>query len=179
MTSCKKNYKISDRIIRNCARFIYNKLPYESVSQCITDDLKWLFSNYMYQFEVLKIARKITWGIVPAYFKDYLCLNTISVRETRNHNYMRPNMNYNSTMGVKSFRYIASKMWSDLPTNIVEANSFKAFKNLLYAHLSNEQNEYLADNHTLTCNLSCIDAVIDRIRREVSLPDDDNELLNL
>jgi len=59
------NYVKIDSLLRQCARFAANLCKYDSVSQFITHDIKWLFSKYLYRREVLKFVHAIRHSYSP------------------------------------------------------------------------------------------------------------------
>jgi len=57
--SSKLIMKKINNIIRMCARFILGRSKYESVSFDINNELKWLYCDYRFKFECLKLAYSI------------------------------------------------------------------------------------------------------------------------
>jgi hypothetical protein len=49
-------HKETDILIKRCARYVFGLSKYDSVSDLICEDLKWLFSKYLVQHNVLKLA---------------------------------------------------------------------------------------------------------------------------
>jgi len=58
--------------VGNAGRFVLVLGKYDTVKHLITIDLRWLFSNYMCDYETIKLAFDIYSGQGPPYFQDYL-----------------------------------------------------------------------------------------------------------
>jgi hypothetical protein len=127
-----------DLLVKRCARYVYGLAKYDSVSDLICDDLKWLFSKYRVQHNTLKLAHKICHGIAPSYFNDYLTFDTIDGPQTRSRQYSTPAIPVRSNFGLRSFRYCACKEMIDLPPSISIQSSFNVFKILTYDFIVKE-----------------------------------------
>ena len=69
-TGSSEIIKKIDSCVRNAGRFVLGLRKYDTVKYLITTDLRWLFSNYMHDYEVLKLAFDIYTGQGPPYFQD-------------------------------------------------------------------------------------------------------------
>jgi hypothetical protein len=131
------NIKCIDRVIRDCARFIFIKAKFDSISDNINVDLEWLTAKNICNFEMSKLAFKMINECGPKYFNNYICLGTKCIRDTRNSSYLEPDLVFKSKIGQKCFMYRASKLWLDLPksiTSVYKNISFNVFKDLTKTH---------------------------------------------
>ncbi len=122
--------------------------------------LKWLLPKFKYQFEVLKLTYKITYDLCPDYFLNYTSLDeNFVLRETRRKNYKI--LSQSSNISPLSFKYQATTLWHELPTNIREADlTFNQFKTKIFDYQLSVQ---LAENQEQNLiNYSCIDDVINK-----------------
>jgi retron-type reverse transcriptase len=159
--SSTTNRTAIDRISRRAAKFVLNKDKYDSVSNELNCELKWLNCKNRLKFETLKLAFNMIHNSGPAYFLDYLCPNAFSSHETRRGSYVLHNQNLMSCWGERSFRYSASKLWFELPDNLKLCDSFVRFKSSLYLLLLTSQTtEYNSQCDDNVCDLSCIDSVL-------------------
>ena len=163
--TANKTTKLSlENIIRKAGRFVLSLRKYDQVKNEITQTLKWLFPDYMYQYEVLKLAFSIFDGSCPPYFVDYLDTTSFITKYTRRNMYtssasvIQPHCSF----GKRSFKYNAAKLWFGLDVMNVNLNSISSFKNSVKKYLLNKQSEHTnsADLHENVCNLSCIDDVV-------------------
>jgi len=183
--NCKKNIgKAVERIIRRAARFVLGLSKYDKVKLRMSDELKWLLPSKLYQFEVIKLAYGIIYGMCPPYFTNYIDLSTTSVRTTRSKTYTKLSTNYNP----KSFIFNASSLWLLLDTvicsidddtcdttrsnmiiqhndvlcpftqNVVTYNVFKKEVKNAYLRQQVEECTVVEDEHI--CNYSCIESVV-------------------
>lgn len=137
------NLKCINNILRRCARFVYGKSKFDSISDEIIVDLEWLNANLTNccKFEMSKIAFNMYNNIGPGIFRDYICQEKRIVRATRTVTYSEPNIICNGLMR-KSFQYRASKTVLNLPVRITEKLrnlSIIEFKRLVKCELVHEQ----------------------------------------
>jgi hypothetical protein len=99
----QSNYKIIDLLIKKCARYVFNLLKYDSVTELVCTQLGWLFSKYHQQFETLKLAYKVVNNIGPLYFRNYLTSDTIEGVHTRQRQYITPSIQSLTTFGRETF----------------------------------------------------------------------------
>jgi hypothetical protein len=138
----KHNFNEINKIIRACARFIYNKSKYDGISDNINVDLEWLVAENVVKLEMGKVVCKILNGTCPKYFDNYISEIGECSRITRSNEYVVPSMQINNGMGKRSFKYRASKFWLSLPTDMKESCkhvSFTIFKADLKQYLLNNQ----------------------------------------
>jgi len=126
-TSNSSIVKLIESIIRRSGRFVLGLGKYDNVKAEITDKLKWLFPSNIYQFEVLKLAYSIIYKTCPPYFNDYLKLEAVNLRNTRNKEYaicQYPSTNY----GRRCFKYNATLSLPTLTKNTLSLVKCKAFQ---------------------------------------------------
>jgi len=122
------------------------------------------------KFETLKLAFNINHPCAPTYFTKYLTTKTSVVRHTRNNTYIVPDIDGISGEGMKSFKYYASHLWINLPTEVSNIDSFCLFKIKLKEYLLNNQIEDMAPEPCIN-NFSCISDVINNF---IFSSDDEN-----
>jgi hypothetical protein len=158
--SCSNNRKSVDRLFRRAAKFVLNKDKYDSVSNELNCELKWLNCKNRWKFETLKLAFHMMHNTGPTYFHDYLCTSSFSSRETRRGTYVIHNQTLKSSWGERSFRYSAYKLWFEVPEHLKTCDSYARFKFSLFSLLITSQlAEYNSQCDDNLCDLSCIDSV--------------------
>jgi hypothetical protein len=158
-------FKECDLLIKRCARYVFGFSKFDSVSDLICDDLKWLFSKYLVQENILKLSYKILNGIAPLYFRNYLTTETVPGTQTRSRQYTIPAIPIASNFGNRSFRYCGSKEITELPSSINVQSSYTVFKTLTHEFIVNCQRAEVfirSANHD-GCDLSCVDYVINNL----------------
>ena len=135
-----KNIKEIDKFVKKCGRFVFDYGKYDKVKLKISQELKWLFPKYLYEYECLKLVYIIITKNFPHYFNDYLNLNETNVRATRNTNYVNRN-NAND----QSFKTKGSFLWTNLPDNIKSSVTLQIFKNKLNKLLIDKQTNDFTD----------------------------------
>jgi len=146
---------------RQCARFAANLSKYDSVSQFITHDMKWLFCKYLYRPEVLKFVHAIRHDYSPSYFKEYMDLNPVLLNHTRSGQYSQPALTTASRYGTMSLCFSGPYELFRIPPSISLDSFLSICVNLCNEYLSSLQNnEYSPNIVTDGCYLSCIDDVI-------------------
>ncbi len=157
-----KTFKTIDKIIRCMSRFVLGLRKYDSVSKDICFTIEWLYSKYLYQFNLMCILYKSLVFTDNDYFFNYVDLSNSETRATRSQTYLAPSLLTKSAWGTHSFRYAAADTWLKLP-DYVKNNTmtFMSFKKACYAHFLTKQIDetlyYYEENDDI---LSCIDHVI-------------------
>lgn len=159
-TSKKSLLDKIDSVIRRAIKFVIYDSDYgNNFYVFASENLKVLFTNYLYKFEVLKIAFNfLNFNDNEFhYFKGYIDINNLNVtRSTRNFTYL------NSCNCKRSFLHNATELWINLPEELKIVRYDKLFKRSLYEYLLNNQIlEFdIQSSSEHYCNLSCIDSVI-------------------
>ena len=151
-----------DRIITKAGKFVLNIKYSSNIKNIVSENLKWFYTKYLYQFEVLKIAFNFLALDLNSdvYFKNYINPQNFQIsRKTRNFTYIRSN-------NIKrSFLHNATQLWINLPdelSSIINVNTFKTeLSNHLLMLQNNEFDLQIKNNHY--CNLSCIDSVVNNL----------------
>ncbi len=78
-----------ERIIRRAGRFVLGLHKYDKVKLRISNELKWLLPDKLYQLEVLKLTFGIIYGICPPFFSNCIDLSTTTTRATRKNTYVK------------------------------------------------------------------------------------------
>ena len=160
----------------------------------MTNELKWLFPDYMYQYEVLKLAFSIFSNYCPPYFDKYLDFSYVPTKITRNRTYYNVTTS-NTKYGYKTFKYIATTLWLNLPASsssiesntcenpymitdefyeyrsvskpIYESESPSIFKKTLKRmYLDKQLEESAPSEEEHVCNYSCIDSVVNYVLQD-------------
>lgn len=152
----RSNYMNILKVMKRAARFVFGKRFYDSVSNDMYNNLKWLSPPLRYKFDVCCMAFKITREICPQVFLDYLCVDDFDIHCTRGSQYY---VCTDRSLSKNSFKYNVSKEWLELPEYIQKEPYFKTFKKLLFNFLrDNTPND---NSHSANiCNLSCIESAI-------------------
>lgn len=139
-----------------------NKRKYDSISESVTADLKWLYCERLYKYEILKVAYLVANEISPNYFRNYAELSPVQTICTRSRQYSVPQNRAATLPGSNSFRFAGPSEITLLPNSISFQSNFPTFKNLCLEFLLNSQyTEYcLHSFDDIFCDLSCIDDVI-------------------
>lgn len=135
-----KNLNLIDKLIKTCARFIFNKSKYDSISDILNVDLDWLNAKNLCLFEMAKLSYRMMNNTGPELFHNYLELQQTNERTTRNQSYISLNISHG--WGAKSFKTRASNAWVKLPELIqINSNIFSlmTFKKLVKNHFINLQ----------------------------------------
>jgi hypothetical protein len=159
------HYKLVERIIRQCGRFIYSLSKYDSVKMIITNELKWLFPKHCHKYELLKLCFLSTRNIVPEYFMNYLVSTNTESIKTRSRSYPNEPFPTQSSYGKKAVKFMASKAWNDFLLNTPDFDvnmSYIYFKTFLHDLLLQVQNNDLLafDSEHANCDFSCIESAI-------------------
>jgi len=173
--ACKKKV---EAVLRKAGRYVLSLQKYDKVKYEMSNLLMWLFPDNMYQYEILKLAYSILAGNCPPYFNKYLDFSYIPTRVTRNKTYYQTslsNLRSNTSYGYKSFKFVATTLWLNLPTNAAEAQeefmcdlqsmsvsqSLPVFKKTLKRmYLDRQMEESAPREEDHPCNYSCIDSVV-------------------
>ena len=154
--------KIIESLIRRCGRFVLGLNKFDSVKLDISEKLKWLFPINIYKYKVLKLAYSIITNTCPPYFTNYLDVENIRLRNTRNKQYV--NISHPLTSyGRRSFKYNATLSLPVLNNPELESVNVKSFSSKLKTYLLDKQTENSLYNITqdeCQCDYSCIDDVV-------------------
>jgi hypothetical protein len=157
-----KTFKTIDKIIRCMSRFVLGLRKYDSVGKEICFTIEWLYSKYLYSFNLMCLLFKTLVFTDNDYFFNYVDLANKETRTTRNQTYLAPTLLTKSAWGSHAFSYAAADTWFKLPDYVKNsATTFNNFKNACYAYFLTKQIEetlyYYEENDDI---LSCIDHVI-------------------
>jgi len=167
-------------MLRRAGRFVLKLQKYDTVKHEMSAELKWLFPDYMYQYELLNLAYSIFIKSWPPYFNNYLDFTYIPIRVTRNRTYYTNSASrLNSAYGYKTFKFNATALWLNLPLdydplisellcgqgsvpdqNCAIPNSMSMFKRHLKQIYLDKQTEESAPREEDVFNYSCIESVV-------------------
>ncbi len=119
------------------ARVLTRTKKYDHISQVIST-LHWLPFKHRIDFKILFITYKSLNGLAPQYLSEFL-LHYSHPRPLRSQNSGRlltPRIS-KSTAGIRSFFYLAPKLWNNLPNTVREAGALYQFKSRLKTYLFN------------------------------------------
>lgn len=119
----KKQVSEIDKISRRCARFVMGKLKFDSISNDICSELKWLTTEFRIMYEITLLAYKLTFSAPNAVLHNYLDFSYVEAMSTRNEQYRTPAIQTNSIWGKKPFNYKAVQLWLQLPQGIFTTSS--------------------------------------------------------
>ena len=103
-------------------------------------DLHWLPLSQRYVFKILLLVYKALNDKGPVYLKDLLPPKPCP-RELRNsHEILLDVTKMRVKYGDRAFSVLGPRLWNDLPSDIRESSSVKAFKSALKTHLFKASN---------------------------------------
>jgi Reverse transcriptase (RNA-dependent DNA polymerase)/Endonuclease-reverse transcriptase len=161
-TSGKGHVKAVESIIRRAGRFVLGLKKFDSVKNIITNDLKWLFPSYLYQYEVLKMAQTIVNRNCPPFFFDYLQFNNVNTINTRSKSYNYISNSPATKIGKRAFYFQGSQQWISLSdVNLRETTNFVTFKKQLKQFILDKQSNSCYNYDDI--DMSNYDDIIERV----------------
>jgi len=140
-------FKKVDKILRSTARFVLNKRKYDSISQAMCNELKWLNCKNLFQFNTVCFAYKIMFRNYKGFFKNYLDFSSSSTRCTRNKLYRAPCNAPLTYWGECTFKTKSVSLWLKLPEIVrTKISSLNVFKSHVFKHLLDTQCDDLSSN---------------------------------
>ncbi len=126
------------KIVQNAAaRVLTRTRKYDHISPVLST-LHWLPIKHRIDFKILLITYKALNCLPPQYLIELLS-HYSSLCSLRSQNYSHliiPRIS-KSTAGSRSFFYLVSNLWNNLPKNVREADTLCQFKSRLKTHLFN------------------------------------------
>jgi len=89
-TAPKYNTVCIENLLRKLGRFVLGLNKYDPVKSDVTNKLKWLFPEFLYKSEMLKLVFNIIQGNCPDSFVNYLDFADTSTIVTRTNTYVKP-----------------------------------------------------------------------------------------
>ncbi len=104
----------------------------------VLSTLHWLPIKHRIDFKILLITYKALNGLAPQYLGELLSHYSppCPLRSQNSGHLIIPRIS-KSTTGGRSFFYLASKLWNNLPNTVREADTLCQFKSRLKTHLFN------------------------------------------
>ncbi len=98
----------------------------------------WLPIKRCIDFKILFITYKALYGLAPQYLSELLSHYSppCPLQSQNSGRLIIPRIS-KSTAGGRSFSYLASKLWNNLPNTVREADTLCQFKSRLKTHLIN------------------------------------------
>ncbi len=131
------------------ARVLTRTRKYDHISPVLST-LHWLPTKHRIDFKILLITYKALNGLAPQYLSELLSHYSPPrpLRSQNSGHLIIPRIS-KSTVGGRSYSYLAPKLWNNLPNTVREADTLCQFKSRLKTHL-------LRDHVTLRrrCRLS-------------------------
>ncbi len=126
------------QLVQNAAaRVLTRTRKYDHISPVLST-LHWLPIKHRIDFKILLMTYKALNGLAPQYLSELLS-HYIPSRPLRSQNsghLIIPRIS-KSTVGGRSFSYLAPKLWNNLPNTVREADTLSQFKSRLKTHLFN------------------------------------------
>lgn len=135
-------HNMIDKLLKTSARFILGKRKYDTVTDDIADKLGWMNSHTKARYDVIIFACRLLYNnVLDSYFFNYLTMEAKEARKTRNLTYLSPAISCKNKWGHKSFKFMATKEWLDLPDGIKNSQylTLKATCNKIKYSLLTEQ----------------------------------------
>ena len=123
------NIQKLEKIQERALRFIYNNYDQDYDSLLLKAMLPTLHVRRLRSIAIIE-TYKIINKEGPTYLHDLLKIKSNHYSCRYNSKVDIPNVQ-TSRYGLQSFRYVAAKLWNDLPNNIRKASSFGMFKNMI------------------------------------------------
>ncbi len=119
------------------ARVLTRTRKYDHIRP-ILSTLHWLPIKHRIDFKILFITYKALNSLAPQYLSELLSHNSPPrpLRSQNSGHLIIPRIS-KSTVGGRSFFYLAHKLWNNLTSNVREADTLCQFKSRLKTHLFN------------------------------------------
>ena len=104
----------------------------------VLTDLHWLPVVYRIQFKILIIAFKCLYGLAPMYLSELVNRSTRTRYNLRSANSLLlapASAKSKITLGDRSFKAAAPKLWNKLPSDLRNLSNLSAFKSQLKTYL--------------------------------------------
>ncbi|ODM87743.1 putative RNA-directed DNA polymerase from transposon BS [Orchesella cincta] len=138
--SQEKAFKVIDRILRSCARFILGRKKYDSVTSSMCNELGWLSCKNMFSLQVLCFTYRIMFNNYKGFFKNYLDFSFDVSQNTRTQSYLLPKNKPKSYWGECAFKYKSVALWLKLPESVCnKIKSLNIFKSSVHSLLLKKQ----------------------------------------
>ncbi len=123
--------------VQNAAARVVMLIPKFDHISGVMCDLHWLPVKYRIQFKILLLTFKCRFGLAPRYLQDMI-FDYQPPRSTRSSNVtflLKVPRTKRKTLGTRSFRYYAPKLWNKLPLELRASADVESFKSMLKTHL--------------------------------------------
>ncbi len=136
--SCSAHFINKLQMVQNAAaRVLTRTRKYDHISP-VMSTLHWLPIKHRIDFKILLITYKALNGLAPQYLSELLShYSPPSLLWSQNSGHLIIPRISKSTAGGRSFFYLASKLWNNLPNTVREADTLCQFKYRLKSHLFN------------------------------------------
>jgi len=135
----KSLLKSVEKVLRSLARLVMSARKFDPIAKIITQDLEWMFPNYLCQFTTLCITFKLLHCDIT-YFNDYYTKKSlVHDHTTRQTSDLHINFKPCNKYGRSMFYYNSIMSWNNLPRDIKNITSFVSFKRNLRKHLLEQQ----------------------------------------
>lgn len=162
-TSSSNHNKI-DKIIKSSAKYVLNLRKFDSVSFEICNELEWLYSKYLYKYNLVKFMYKIIQTPEGGYFHNYLDFTNVKVQCTRSQNYVSPNFESELCWGKLTFRFRAVDEWMKIPDiEKDKVTSVYSLRNKMYSYFLRCQTSDLACNIDECDDDICMNEIMDNV----------------
>ncbi len=125
------------QLVQNAAaRVLTRTRKYDHISPVLST-LHWLPTKHRIDFKILLMTYKALNGLAPQYLSELLS-HYSPPRPLRSQNSGRLKyLEYQNQLRGRSFSFLASKLWNNLPNTVREADTLCQFKSRLKTHLFN------------------------------------------
>lgn len=104
-----------DKIIKSAAKYVLMLRKFDSVSHEICHELEWLYSKYLYKYNLILFMHNTLRSTDNDYFYNYLDFSNSTVQCTRSQPYISPNVVTQSNWGKCTFKFRAVDEWLKIP----------------------------------------------------------------
>ena len=115
-----------DSVLRSLGRLILRIRKYDAVADRIKTELKWLFTNELYEYRLLCLMFKIArLNNVPYFEGSFIPVENTHMYNTRNTGKFSYVCKPRLAIGQRAFQFKGVQLWNKLPENIKHCFLFK------------------------------------------------------
>ena len=124
------------QLVQNSAARVLSRTSLREHITPILQQLHWLPVKYRIDFKILLLTFKALHNLAPPYLTDLVNIYTPSrsLRSSHSISLVSPRIRL-TTMGARTFSFVAPRLWNSLPPNIRNCDSLQIFKSRLKTYL--------------------------------------------
>lgn len=124
------------QLVQNSAARVLSRTPYTDHISPVLQQLHWLPVKYRVEFKILLLTYKALHNLAPQYLTQLLQVYTPSraLRSSSSISLVVPRIRL-TTMGARSFSYVAPRLWNSLPLDVRNSDCLLTFTKRLKTYL--------------------------------------------